>query len=191
MLRDFLVPGSIPLWCGAALVVAALALASPRGSAATRVPGSPTTRGIVAPTLVGVFGSWRAVTHRAAGRLVCYAYTRSLTSTPHLPGRGDVVLSVTEREGAPRDAVALSAGFRYPQGSDVTVTAGTAHLRFYTGDRSAFARSGAGAMRAFDAADRAVARSPAPRGHVVTDVFSLDGFQAAHHAIQKACPSRA
>ena len=149
------------------------------------VPGRPNA------SLIGSWGVWRAATHRAGKRLVCYAYTRSLSSSPALVGRGDVVLTITERSGAPRDAIAMSAGYAYPAGAEVAVTAGHARLRFYTSQRSAFARAGTTAARAFDGADRAVVRSPAPRGRSVTDVFGLDGFGDAHRAIEKACPFHA
>lgn len=148
-------------------------------------------RPLVRPTLIGQWGDWRAATHRAAGATVCYAYTRTSSSNAHVPGRGDVVLTVTERPGSPRDAVALSAGFTYPAGSSVDVTAGTVRMAFYTAQRSAFARSGKEAVRAFGAAATASARSPAPRGRSVTDVFSMRGFGDAHAAIERACPGRA
>lgn len=180
LLRDLLDPAPLLLWCCALLIAAALAIGSVREAAAAS--------GGAQPALIGVFGAWRAATHRAAGRLVCYAYTRSVSSAPHLPGRGGVVLTITERKGAPRDAVALSAGFTYPQGANVSVLVGADHLRFYTAGRSAFARSGRGAASAFGGAARAVARSPAPHGRSVTDVFSLEGFAAAHRAIERSCP---
>ena len=145
------------------------------------------------PQLIGSWGAWRAATHHAAGSVVCYAFTRTAGSMPPLRGRGDVVLTVTERPGAPRDAVALSAGFTYPPGSAVEVTAGDVRLAFYTAQRSAFARSGRDAVRAFERAPagRVTAHSPAPHGRSVTDMFSLDGFSPAHAAIEKACPVHA
>ena len=145
-------------------------------------------RPLVTPTLIGRWGDWRAATHRAAGSVVCYAYTRRASSSVRLPGRGDVVLTVTERPGSPRDSVALSAGFAYPPGSQVSVTAGAVRMAFYTAQRSAFARSGKEAVRAFGTVSTATARSPAPRGRSVTDVFSLRGFGDAHDAIIRACP---
>ena len=178
-IRDLVLP-ALPFWCCLAVLGCALAFGTSRHAGAAPPP-----------KLIGVFGAWRAVTHHAGGRLVCYAYTTSTSSAPHLSGRGNVVLTVTERAGAPRDAVALSAGFAYPPGADVSVMAGAAHLRFYTAQRSAFARSGTGAVGALGAADRAVARSPAPHGRVVVDTFSLDGFVAAHRAVELACPRHA
>ncbi len=148
-------------------------------------------RPLARPTLIGRYGDWRVATHKAAGSVVCYAYTRLASSSARLTGRGDVVLTVTERPGSPRDAVALTAGFAYPPGSQVDVTAGKVRMAFYTAQRSAFARSGKEAVRAFGTAAQASARSPAPRGRSVTDVFSLQGFEGAHEAIVKACPLHA
>ena len=155
----------------------------------------PARRPLARPQLIGSWGAWRAATHQAAGSVVCYAYTRTASSVPSLRGRGDVVLTVTERPGAPRDAVALSAGFVYPPGSAVEMVAGNARLAFYTAQRSAFARDSEATTRAFQAAGdngrTAAARSPAPHGRSVTDTFSLDGFAHAHAAIEEACPLHA
>lgn len=157
-------------------------------------PAHAARKPLARPQLIGSWGAWHAATHQAAGAVVCYAFTRTASSTPRLRGRGDVVLTVTERPGAPRDAVALSAGFTYPPGSSVDVVAGDVRLAFYTAQRSAFARSGHEAVHAFEAVGgtRALAaHSPAPHGGRVTDTFSLDGFSPAHAAIQKACPVHA
>ena len=139
------------------------------------------------PTAIGRFEDWTAATNKEAGQTVCYAFTRASAATAALPGRGDVVMTVTERAGG-RDAVALSAGFAYPANAVVKVAADTAIFDFYTAQRSAFARDGHAAALAFQKARSLQARSPAPRGKVVTDSFSLRGFSAAYAAIQKACP---
>ncbi len=178
---------------GGATIAAARAAIEGRTHAGT--PPHAARRPLARPQLIGSWGAWHAATHQAAGSTVCYAFTRTASSTPRLAGRGDVVLTVTERPGAPRDAVALSAGFTYPPGSAVDVVAGDVRLAFYTAQRSAFARSGHEAVHAFEAAVGpqrvAAAHSPAPHGRSVTDTFSLDGFSPAHAAIQKACPVHA
>src|SRR5689334_21868281 len=71
-------------------------------------PAKPPAR-TGAPTPIGKFGDWQAATVEQAGQLACYAFTRPIRSTPRLPGRGEVVLTVTER-GANRDVVAITAG---------------------------------------------------------------------------------
>ncbi len=122
--------------------------------------------------------------------MVCYAFTRATSSTPPVPGRGDVVLTVTQRPGGIRDAVAISAGFTYPANAEVGVQVEAIALPFYTAQRSAFARDGHAAVAAFEKGRQAVAKSPGPRNISVTDTFNLRGFSPAFAAINKACSVR-
>ena len=140
------------------------------------------------PKAIGHFDDWIAAINPEGGQPTCYAFTRAAGSTPKLSGRGDVVLTVTERSGG-RDTVAISAGFTFAPNAAVQVTADTATMEFYTAQRSTFARDGHAAVAAFQKAAKATSRSPGPKGAVVVDTFSLRGFSAAYAAIQKACPS--
>src|SRR3954452_11407014 len=72
------------------------------------------------PRQLGRFDDWVAATHKESGQTVCYAFTRARNSAPVLPGRTEVVLTVTQRPSG-RDAVAISGGFEYPKGATVTV----------------------------------------------------------------------
>ena len=156
--------------------------------AATR-PAQPKPQGPnQGPKQIGKFDDWLAATHQEGGQTVCYAFTRASSSAPALPGRGDVVLTVTQRPTG-RDAVAISAGFAYAANAEVSVAVDKTELDFYTAQRSAFARDGHAAVQAFLKGRQAVATSPAPRGNVV-DNFSLRGFEAAYTAINKACPAK-
>lgn len=139
------------------------------------------------PRLVGRFDEWQAVTHQEAGQTVCYAFTRASNSAPAVPGRGDVVLTITHRPGA-RDGVAVSAGYAYPATSEMQMAVDNTVLPFYTSNRSAFARDGRATVAAFGRARQAVARGPGPRGAVVTDTFPLRGFGQAYAAMNRACP---
>jgi Invasion associated locus B (IalB) protein len=141
------------------------------------------------PKAIGTFGDWIAATYEQSGHTVCYAFTRAQTSTPSLPGRGQVVLTVTQRPDQ-RDGVAIKAGFDYPPKAAVTVQVDQTGLDFYTAQSNAFARDGKASVTAFQRGDRAIARSPGPHGHQVTDTFSLKGFSAAYAAVVKACPPR-
>ena len=136
---------------------------------------------------LATFEDWTAAIHQESGQTVCYAFTRAMSSVPALPGRGDVVLTVTERPIG-RDAVAMSAGFTYAAGAEVLVQVEQAGLHFYTAQRNAFARDGAATVAAMLKGRQVVARSPGPRGAQVTDTFSLRGFAPAYAAIIKACP---
>lgn len=138
---------------------------------------------------IGKFEDWTAATHSEAGQSVCYAFTRAQTSTPAVPGRGDVVLTVTQRPSG-RDAVAMSAGFAIVANVDAVMTVEKADLAFYTSGRSAFARDGHAAVTAFEKARTSSMRSPGPHNTPVVDVFSLRGFGAAYAAINKACVAK-
>ncbi len=156
----------------------------------TPAVAQPPKRSVAAagPASIGRYADWTAATDKVAGRTECYAFTRPASSSPALPGRGDVVLTVTERVGL-RDAVAISVGFAYPAGAVAAVSAGTATFDFYTAGGSAFARDGHAVATAFQRARQVQVRSPGPKGRMVTDSFGLRGFAAAYAAIQKACPA--
>jgi hypothetical protein len=149
-------------------------------------PGRSATEG---PRVFGTFDDWTAATHVEGGQTICYAFTRAAASKPALPGRGDVVLTVTERAVA-RDAVAISAGFTYAANAIVILDIDQAKLDFYTAQRSAFARDGHAAVAALDHGRLAVATSPGPHNVQVSDAFSLRGFTAAYAAINKVCPAK-
>jgi len=141
------------------------------------------------PKSIGKFEDWQAVTHQEAGQQVCYAFIRAASSQPALPSRGEVVLTVTQRNGG-RDTVAVSAGFAYAANTEVQMSVDQAQFAFYTANRSAFARNGRAAVAAFEKGRQAVAKSPGPRGVVISDTFSLRGFSPAYAAINKACPAK-
>ena len=168
----------------AALLLPHRVLAQPARSAAPAKPGSAS-----GPKLIGKFDDWTAATHQESGATVCYAFARAQSSSPAIPGRSDVILTVTQRPTG-RDAVAISAGFAYAQGATVTVQVDQSGLDFYTSGRNAFARDGKSAAAAFARGTRAIARSPGPHDAQVTDTFSLKGFSAAYAATVKACPAK-
>ena len=172
-------------------VMLALVLALPTFAHAQHKPAGPAKPSPAAgPKELGKFDDWIAATHEESGQETCYAFVRAKNSVPAIPGRGDVVLTVTERPTG-RDWVAISAGFPYRKDAAVTMQVGTAGLDFYTSQSSAFAREGKAAVAAFLKGDVAQARSPGPRdGQTVVDTFSLNGFSAAYAAISKACPAR-
>jgi len=176
------------LFVVAAAALPSLALAQHRATHPPSHP-APARSANTAPKSIGKFEDWQAVTHQEAGQLVCYAFVRAASSQPVMSGRGDVVLTVTQRPGG-RDAVAISAGFAYAPNADVQMSVDQAQLGFYTAGRSAFARDGKAAVAAFEKARQAVAKSPGPRNTAVSDTFSLRGFSPAYAAVNKACPAK-
>lgn len=164
----------------------ALLLAMP-AAAETKKPAPAAHPAAEGPKSIGKFDDWTAATHQESGQTVCYAFTRVQSSAPALPGRGAVVLTVTERPSG-RDAVAIEAGLSYAANATVNVQVDQTGLEFYTSGRNAFARDGKAAVTAFGKGSRAIARSPSSKE--VTDTFSLKGFNQAYAAIVKACPPK-
>lgn len=178
-LRPDLSPALIPFVLAFAAVSAVAS--APLARAAAPAAAAPN------PAPLGTFSNWTAATYDQGGHKICYAFTRPSNSTPVIAGRTEVLLSVTERPGV-RDEAALTAGFPYVKGANVTVSVGSTALSFYTAGDAAFARDGAAAVHAFKAGNTAVAHSPGPHGVSVADSFSLSGFTDAYNAIAKACP---
>jgi len=175
LLAAALLLAPLPMADGTALAAAQTA------KPAAKPPAAP------GPKSIGMFEDWQAATLAEGGQTVCYAFTRAKTSAPAIPGRGEVVLTVTQRASV-RDAVALSAGFEYAANAAVEVEIDKAKLEFYTAKRSAFARDGHQVTVALAKAGRVTAKSPHPQKTSVTDTFSLKGFSKAYDAINKACP---
>ena len=142
----------------------------------------------VRPHAIGKFGQWQAATHAEGGATTCFAFTRPEASPQHIPGRGDVVLSVTRRP-ASHDVVAISAGFALSGHEDAPLQAGATRLLFYIAGRSAFARDNAAAIATFGHEASVTARLPGPHSVIASDRFSLKGFTEALAAMSKACPT--
>lgn len=173
------------------LIASLLSVAGAAMAATPHKPSHPAaaTPQAGGPKLLAKSEDWTAATHQEGGAMVCYAFARAQTSSPALPGRGPVILTVTERPSG-RDAVALEAGFTYAPNATVTLQVDQTGLDFYTDKRNAFARDGKAAVAAMSKGTRAIARSPGPKEVSVTDTFSLRGFTDAYKAIVKACPPK-
>ncbi len=175
----------------APLAVAVLTMTAPPVLAQT-AQTAPTAKPApkpAGPKQIGKFADWTAATYQEGGGTVCYAFVRAQSSSPAVPNRGPVILTVTQRASG-RDAVALDAGFTYGANVAVVVQIDQTGLDFYTAQRNAFARDGKAAVAALQKGSRAIARSPGPKAVQVTDTFSLSGFSDAYKAISKECPPR-
>lgn len=147
---------------------------------------APTFALAAGPQSLGVFGDWTAASYGSGGARACYAFTAAKSSSLALPGRGAVLLTVTQRKAA-NDEVTLAAGYTYPASPTVTLTVGTDVLDFYTSGQTAFTTGGRQAVTAFQIGATALAKSSGPNGVTVMDNFSLTGFSGAYAAIRKAC----
>jgi hypothetical protein len=173
-----------------ALIPTLLLLALPAGAEPAKAP--PRHAPHAGARSLGKFGQWQAAIHAEGGAepaaATCFAFTRAEASAQRIPGRGDVVLSVTRRPRS-HDVVAISAGFALSGGQDAPLQAGAARMLFYIAGRSAFAHDNAAAIAIFGHESSITAKLPGPHGVVAADRFSLRGFAGAYAAMQKACPA--
>jgi hypothetical protein len=168
--------------CCTALALAGVipAFAAPKTAAPAAAPAS------TGPKEIARSKNWIAATHTESGHPICYAFTRAGNQDP-ATGTGPV-LSVTNRSTA-RNEVAIGGGPVYPKDASITLQVDQTGLDFYTAGHDAFARDGKATVAAFEHGTTAVARVPGPHGPT-TISFNLDGFKAAHDAMEKACPGR-
>ncbi len=176
-------PSLIPLF---ALFLSIVALAPP--VAAQPKPAAKPAAAPV-PKPIGAFEEWQAATYDEGGQTVCYAFTKARGSSQKISGRGEVILTVTQRVSM-RDAVSISAGFEYAANASVDVQSDKGKFEFFTAKRSAFARDGRAVIAALAASKLVTARSPHPQKKDVTDTFAVKGFSKAYDAINKACPPK-
>jgi hypothetical protein len=164
-----------------------LAISGPALADTAHPPAHRATHG-GAPKPIGTYGQWQAATHREGDAVTCFVFTRAEASPQRIPGRGDVVLSVTRRPQS-HDVAALSAGFVLSGHEDALLQAGSTKMLFYIAGRSAFARDNAAAIAAFGHEGSVVAKLHGPRGITAIDHFSLKGFASAYAALAKVCPA--
>ena len=111
------------------LIAVSLALVLAAPSLVSAQPKKPAVE--AGPKELGKFDDWIAATHQESGRKSCYAFVLAKNSVPALAGRGEVLLTVTERATG-RDWVAITAGFTFRKDAAVTLQVDTAGLDFYT-----------------------------------------------------------
>ena len=175
------------LLCGIALLNASAWAQTPAAKPAAKP--APAQAAAPGPKTIGSFDEWMAATYVEGGQTVCYAFTKAKTSAPAIPGRGESVLTVTQRT-ALRDAVALTAGFEYAANAVADLDIDKTKVELYTAKRAAFARDGHAVVQALAKAAKVTARSPHPQKKEVVDTFGLKGFNKAYEAISKACPAK-
>lgn len=135
----------------------------------------------------GKYGQWTAASYGQGQDKVCYAFVHVQSSSPAIPSRGKVMLTVSERHDV-HNEVSVTAGYDYPRDAKVTLTVGTQSFPLYTQRNVAFSSAGAQAVAAFKIGNSATVVSPLPHGQGhVSDMFSLAGFSDAYNAIVKAC----
>ncbi len=143
------------------------------------------------PETLGSFKDWAAFSYAEKDAKVCYLVSAPLDTDPKNVRRGDIYVMVTHRPADQvRDEVSVIAGYPYKEKSGVEVTIGGATFKLFTSGENAWmreAKDDSALVRAMIRGTTMIVRGTSARGTRTTDTYSLNGFTAAHDAIDVAC----
>ena len=143
------------------------------------------------PKELGTFKGWTAILLVEKKAKICYLHGVPQKSAGRYRKRGDTYLQVTHRTRSRiRNEVSVTAGYRYKNGSRVTLTVDGRKFVLFTQADTAWsgdAKSDNRLVAAMRAGRSMVVRGTSSRGTLTTDSYSLLGFTAAHRTISRAC----
>lgn len=144
-----------------------------------------------APKLVGQFGDWGAYVDTSGSGKICYALSQPKTRMPAGLSRDPAFFFISTRTAENvRNEVSVVMGFPLREGTDATLTIGSANFDLYTRGTGAWVRNVAEETRLVDAMRRGrdvVVKSTSGRGNVTTDTYSLNGVSAAIDRATQEC----
>jgi hypothetical protein len=147
------------------------------------------------PTVLGVYHDWSAFTRQVGSEKVCYALSEPRVKEPAHVKRDPAYFLINDWPGRrSRGEAEIVPGYRYRDGSTVTVKIGGDTFDFFTkneGDSGgAWVLNPADEkrlLRAMRSGATAVVMGTSRRGTVTKDVYGLSGAGDALDRIHKAC----
>jgi len=141
--------------------------------------------------VLGTFGKWVAQTYRENGQPVCFISVKPDSSEGNYKARGDVLFMVTHRPSEQAfNVLSVVAGYQFQPDSDAGVTVTGKRFNLFTNGERAYARDAATDKTLVDLMIKGrnvSVRGTSNRGTVITDLFPLAGFTAAHKSITDSC----
>lgn len=164
------------------LLTAALAFLAPWNDAAAK------------DKFLGVFTNWEARVSTVGKSKVCFMSGLPKKSEGKYTRRGETSVIITHWPDKKRfDEVSVVAGYTYQDDSKVDVVIDGKLYDMYTEDDRAWRYSSQEDLQLVLAMRKGkimVVRGISSRGTKTVDTYSLDGFTAAHKAINRACGRR-
>ncbi|MBU6443473.1 MAG: hypothetical protein KGR48_06145 [Alphaproteobacteria bacterium] len=149
------------------------------------------------PANLGAFKSWTAYATGTGDSRTCYALAQPASSLPKHAKRDPIFFLVSDWPARKAKAeTEVVPGYKYKDGSKVTVEVGPDKFTFFTkddgkgGDGTAWIEDLASEGRLVDAMRRGAQMSvtgTSARGTLTRDTYSLGGISEALDAIHKAC----
>ncbi|MCZ2327947.1 invasion associated locus B family protein [Bartonella sp. F02] len=142
-----------------------------------------------APSRLHQFDAWGVYSYISPENTICYVLSLPLSSHPTTVNHGDNFFLVTKRSHSPISfEPQFLAGYKFKEGSTVTVTIGKRDFEFFTKGSSAWLASPE-VEKQFVAAMRSglhmMVKAISKRGTHTTYTYSLKGISAALNAAQK------
>ena len=146
------------------------------------------------PATVGSFAGWTVYMMPDGARDACYA-----VASPSRPDAADANrhkpnLMVTHRPGEKiYNVVSVDLGTDLPANGSADVAIGRTSFDFFTKDHTAWSRDAdtdKAVVTAMAAGNEFAIKAKLPKGRVLADTYSLQGFSQALAALDKACKYR-
>ena len=143
------------------------------------------------PKFIEEFNDWSAYSYTAGGGKVCYIVSQPKASEPKGAKRDKIFFLVQHRpKDKVRSEISTIIGYKFKEGSTVTVDIYGNKNRLYTNGDGAWAESGnldRKIVEAMKAGKSMVVSGTSWRGTNTTDRYSLSGISAAMKKIDDLC----
>ncbi|MCX5514112.1 hypothetical protein C3941_24385 [Kaistia algarum] len=143
------------------------------------------------PNRVGTFKDWSAYAYSDKRGKVCYAASQPKTQKPDGVNRDPSYFMITARPTENvRSEVSVIIGYRFKEGSKVTVDIDGQKFAMFTKEDGAWIENAAEETAMIEAMKKGHAMSvngTSSRGTVTTDSYSLSGISASLDAMGKSC----
>ncbi|MDF2620984.1 MAG: hypothetical protein K0S00_3643 [Xanthobacteraceae bacterium] len=144
-----------------------------------------------APKLVGQFGDWGVYVDTSGNGKICYALSQPKSRAPAGLNRDPAYFFISTRTAENvKGEISVVMGFPLKEGTDATLTIGSASFDLYTRGTGAWVRNVAEETRLLDAMRKGrdlTVKGTSGRGNVTTDTYSLSGISAAVDRAAQEC----
>ena len=155
---------------------------------------SVATLAVTADKSLGTFKVWSAMSFAEDDKTVCMMWSQPEKAEGDYKKRGEIFVFVTHRPGdGEMNKVSFETGYTFKESSEVRVTIDGRAYKLYTDGSTAWsfdAKDDSRMVKSMRAGRTMIMEGTSGRGTKTRDTYSLNGFSAAHNAINKACKSR-
>ena len=136
-------------------------------------------------------GVWTAYSYSEDIGKVCYMASKPSSSMGKYKRRGDIFALLTHRPNEKsNNVISIITGYPYKENSEVNVKIGSSKYVMFTVGQRAWNRdeqTDEKMVKSMIRGANMTIKGTSSRGTLTTDIYSLNGFTAAHRVISKFC----